>query len=70
MFKPVASYRYLLPNMYLSVADIANQDFLGVVVGPGACQPSSGPNGRLAQITVNRPPLAVGGRGQYNLHMF
>ena len=24
MFNPVAPYRYLLPNLYLSVADIAN----------------------------------------------
>ena len=31
MFIPVAPYRYLLPNLYLSVADIANP----VVVGPG-----------------------------------
>ena len=29
VFNPVASYRYLLPNIYLSVADIANPDFLG-----------------------------------------
>ena len=26
VFIPVASYRYLLPNLYLSVADIANPD--------------------------------------------
>ena len=26
MFNPVAPYRYLLPNLYLSVADIANPD--------------------------------------------
>ena len=29
MFNPVAPYRYLLPNVCLSVADIANPDFLG-----------------------------------------
>ena len=28
MFNPVASYRYLLPNLYVSVADIANPDLL------------------------------------------
>ena len=27
VFNPVAHYRYLLPNLYLSVADIANPDF-------------------------------------------
>ena len=26
MFNPVAPYRYRLPNLYLSVADIANPD--------------------------------------------
>ena len=26
MFNPVAPYRYLLPNWYLSVADIVNPD--------------------------------------------
>ena len=26
MFNPVATYRYLLPNLYLSVAGIANPD--------------------------------------------
>ena len=29
VFNHVAPYRYLLPNMYLSVADITNLDFLG-----------------------------------------
>ena len=29
VFNPVAPYRYLLPNMYFSVADIANPYFLG-----------------------------------------
>ena len=35
MFNPVASYRYLLPTVYVSVTDIANPNLLGVVVGPG-----------------------------------
>ena len=26
MFNPVAPYQYLIPNLYLSVADIANPD--------------------------------------------
>ena len=34
VFNPVAPYRYLLPNLYLYVADIANP-CLRVVVGPG-----------------------------------
>ena len=28
MFIPVAPYRYLLPNLYLSAADIANPDLI------------------------------------------
>ena len=35
VFNHVAPYRYLPPNMCLSVADIVNPAFLGVVVGPG-----------------------------------
>ena len=31
MFNPVAPYRYLLPNLYLYVADIANPDLLACV---------------------------------------
>ena len=34
VFNHVAPYRYLLPNMHLYVADIANSDFI-VVSGPG-----------------------------------
>ena len=55
----VAPHGYLLPNMYLFIADISNSDFLYVVVGPvflltspafmrsSASQPA-GPHGRLA----------------------
>ena len=68
MFNPVAPYRYLLPNLYLSVVDIANPDLL-------ACgsrtwisldiarfyeeyyQPSSGSAWPACQRDVNRPPL-------------
>ena len=74
MFIPVAPYRYLLPNLYFSVADIANPDFLGVVVGPRLVSTSlsafmmsiashpAGPHGRLAPKTVIGPPfLGAGG---------
>ena len=35
MFNPVTPYGYLLLTMYLFMADIANPDFLCVVVVPG-----------------------------------
>ena len=35
MFNHVAPYGYLFPNMYLFIAEIANQDSLCDVVGPG-----------------------------------
>ena len=35
VFKPVAPYRYLLPNLYLYVAGIANQTCLCEEVAPG-----------------------------------
>ena len=35
MFNPVTPYGYLLHNMYLFIADIANPDSLCNVVGPG-----------------------------------
>ena len=72
MFNPVAPYRYLLPNLYLSVADITNPDFLRVVVGPGLVSTSpafmrsisshpAGPHGRhnlhrVCQTAVTAPP--------------
>ena len=74
MFNPVAPYGYLLPNMYLFLADITNPDSFVSVVGPGlvstspvfvrscASQPE-GPHGLLAQKTVNR-----GGKVRHNLH--
>ena len=53
MLNPVAPYRYLLPNLYLSVADIANPDlfvcgsrtWISLDIGrfyEGHCQSSSG----------------------------
>ena len=71
MFNPVAPYRYLLPNLYFSVADIANPDLF-------ACggrtwisldiarfyeqqrQPSSGSAWPACPKTVVGPPLRVG----------
>ena len=73
VFNPVATYGYLLSDMYLFMADITNPDFLFKVVGPGlvstspafvissASHPAS-PHGRHAQKTLNRAPIA-GGRG-------
>ena len=78
MFNPVAPYRYLLLNLYLYVADIANPDLL-------ACgsrtwisldidrfyaehfQPSSGSAWPACQKNGNRAPIAGGGRGRHNL---
>ena len=64
VFYPVAPYGYLLPNMYLFMADITNP-----VVGPGLVSTSpafvsssashpAGPHGRHAQKTENRAPIA------------
>ena len=41
VFNPIAPYGYLLPNMYLYMADIANPDLLFVFVGPGFVSTSS-----------------------------
>ena len=74
MLNPVASYRYLLSNLYLSVADIANPDLF-------ACSSRTwmsldiarfmrsidshpaGPHGRIAQKNGNRAPIAGGREG-------
>ena len=75
MFNPVAPYRYLLPNLYLSVAEI--QTCLCVVVGHRLVSTSpafmrsiashpAGPHGRLAKQTVIEPLLL--GMGGVNLH--
>ena len=76
MFNPVAPYRYLFPNMYLSVADVANPAFIGgccqtwISLDIGRfyeeqCQPSSGSAWPACPKTVNRAPL-LGGR--HNFH--
>ena len=68
MFNPVAPYRYLLPNLYLSVADIANPDvfacgsrtWISVKIdrfyGEHG-QPSSGSAWPACQKPVIGPPL-------------
>ena len=79
MFNPVAPYRYLLSNLYLSVEDIANPDLF--VCGSRTwisldiarfyeehCQPSSGSAWQDCPKNGNRAPIAGGGRGRQNLH--
>ena len=77
MFNHVAPYGYLLPTVHLFLADI--QTCLFVVVGSGFVTTSSafmrcsasypaGPHGRLVKKTVNRAPIAGGGRFRHNLH--
>ena len=76
VFNPVALYRYLLPNMYLSVVDIANPDFLGCCCRTcnihgisrfyeQQCQPSSGSAWLACLKTVNRAPIVEGRKGQH-----
>ena len=73
-------YRYLLPNVYLSVADISNPDWfacgcrtwisLFVSTSPvfrSSASHPEGPHDRLVKKTVNRVPIDGDGRGQYNL---
>ena len=79
MFNPVAPYRYLLPNSYLSVADIANPDLFACGSRTWIsiditrfyeehCQSSSGSAWPACPKTGNRAPIAGGGRVQHNLH--
>ena len=71
VFDPVAPYRYLLSNMYLSLADIENPDLLtcGRRIWVSLdidcfceehCQPSGGSTWPAFQNTVNRVPIAGG----------
>ena len=71
MFIPVAPYRYLLPNLYLSVADIAYSDLFAcgsrtwisldiALFYEEHCQPSCGSAWPLAQ-NGNRAPIAGAG---------
>ena len=77
MFNPVAPYRYLLPTVYLSVADIANPDLLAcgcrisldIAFMRSSASHPAGPNWPAClNKTVNRAPIAWGGRGRHNLH--
>ena len=77
MFNPVALNRYLLSNLYLSVADIANPDFFACSSRTCIslditrfyeehCQPSSGSG---LPKNGNRASIAGGERGRHNLYM-
>ena len=81
VFNPVAPYRYLLPNLYLFVADIANPDMFAYGSRTWICldiarfyeehcQPSSGSARPACQKNVNRAPIVGGGRGRHNFHRF
>ena len=75
---PVAPYRYLLPNLYLSVADIANPDFacgsrswINLDIArfyEEHCQQSSWSAWPTCPKNDNRALIAGGGRGRHNLH--
>ena len=78
MFNHVAPYRYLLPNLYFSVVDIANPDLLACGIRTWIsldivrfheehCQPSSGSAWPACQKNGNRAPIG-GGKGRHNLH--
>ena len=66
MFNPVAPYRYLLPTLYLSVADIATPD-LSLDIARFYCQKSSGSAWPACPKNDNRAPL-LGREGRHNLH--
>ena len=82
MCNHVAPYRYLFPNMYLSVAYLTNPDFLGCCCRTWIsldiarfydeqCQPSGGsawPTCPPQKKPVNRVSIAWGERGRHNLH--
>ena len=68
VFNPVAPYRYLFPNLYLSVADVANPDLLACGSRTGIsldiarfyqehCQPSSGSAWPACPKNGNRAPI-------------
>ena len=76
---PVAPYRYLLLNLYLSVADIANpylfacssRTWISLDIArfyEEHCQPSSGFAWPACPKDGNRAPIAGGGRDRHNLH--
>ena len=75
VINPVAPYGYLFPNIYLLMADISNPGLFVCVCRTWIClditrfyEETSGPHGRFAQKTVNRVPIAGGGKFRHNLH--
>ena len=70
MFNPVAPYRYLLPNLYLYVADITHPDLFVCGSRPWISLDIARfyEEQRLAQKNGNRATNAGGGRGRHNLH--
>ena len=78
VFNPVAPYRYLLPNLYLSVADIANPDLFAcsswtrfsldiTSFYEEHCQPSSESAKPACPTNGNQVPIAGGEMGRHNL---
>ena len=74
VFNPVAPYRYLLPTMHLSVADIAKPDLLGCGYWTWIsldiarcyeeqCQPSNRSAWSACPKTVNRTLISGDRRG-------
>ena len=63
VFLPVAPYRYLLPNLYLSVADLlvcGCRTWISIDIArfyDEQCSHPAGPHGQLALKTVNRVPI-------------
>ena len=76
VFNHVAPYRYLLPNLYLSVADIANPDLFAcgsrtwIILDIARFYEEHASHGSAwpACQNGNRAPIVGGGRGRYNLH--
>ena len=79
VFNPITPYRYLLPNLYLSVIDIANPDlfpcgsrtWISLDIDRFCeehCQSSGGSAWPACTNNSNRVPIAGGGRGRHNLH--
>ena len=62
---PVAPYRYLLPTMYVFVADIANPDLFVCIrldiiyfLKLSSVNHPVYPHGRIAKETVNQDPIS------------
>ena len=75
VFNHVAPYRYLLPNLNLSVADIANPDLFTCGSRNGFSldivrfyEEHCGSTWPACSVNGNQAPIAGGGRGRHNLH--